>query len=72
MTDQELEEDRRYERKRRLKLIRRIVLIGGGIIVFIAFNWTWQVSAVLSSLWRALNGRWWALMSKHVPYFRTA
>ena len=44
MTDQELEEDRRYERKRRLKLMRRIVLIGGGIIVFIAFNWTWLVS----------------------------
>jgi hypothetical protein len=39
-----MDEDEHYEHKRRLKLIRRIALIGGGIIVFIIANWAWLAS----------------------------
>lgn len=33
-----------YEKKRTQKIIRRVVLIGGGILVFIVGKWSWIMS----------------------------
>lgn len=33
-----------YEKKRKQKIIRRIVLIGGGVLVFIVANWSMLMS----------------------------
>lgn len=43
MTDEE-REALAFQRKRKQKIIRRVVLIGGGVLVFIIGNWSWLMS----------------------------
>lgn len=45
MTNEE-KEAQIYEEKRKRKLIRRIVLIGLGILVFIIVNWSWFLNLI--------------------------
>lgn len=43
MTDEE-REALAFQKKRKQKIIRRVVLIGGGVLVFIIANWSWLMS----------------------------